>query len=123
MNGVCSIASDLAMPTVNYLANELRLVGNTQECTILTTNKHEMNMFMIFDFILLQLGTISLNANRIAWYFFTVYLILISRFFGQKIQSYRMISYLILYIILLLYWWWSFVVSRYGETYPFEFYE
>ena len=51
VNGVCSIASDLAMPTVNYLANELRLVGNTQECTILTTNKHEMNMFMIFDFI------------------------------------------------------------------------
>lgn len=42
VNGVCSIASDLAMPTVNYLANELRLVGNTQECTILTTNKYEM---------------------------------------------------------------------------------
>lgn len=42
VNGVCSIASDLAMPTVNYLANELRLVGNTEECTILTTNKYEM---------------------------------------------------------------------------------
>lgn len=42
VNGVCSIASDLAMPTVNYLANELRLVGNSQECTILTTNKYEM---------------------------------------------------------------------------------
>lgn len=42
VNGVCSIASDLAMPTVNYLANELRLVGNTQECTVLTTNKYEM---------------------------------------------------------------------------------
>lgn len=42
VSGVCSIASDLAMPTVNYLANELRLVGNTQECTILTTNKYEM---------------------------------------------------------------------------------
>lgn len=86
-------------------------------------SKHEMNMFMIFDFILLQLGTISLNANRIAWYFFTVYLILISRFFGQKTQSYRMISYLILYIILLLYWWWSFVYSNYGQTYPFEFFK
>lgn len=42
VSGVCSIASDLAMPTVNYLANELRLIGNTQECTILTTNKYEM---------------------------------------------------------------------------------
>ncbi|MEN1762035.1 ATP-grasp domain-containing protein [Anoxynatronum sibiricum] len=42
VNGVCSIASDLAMPTVNYLANELRLVGNSQKCTILTTNKYEM---------------------------------------------------------------------------------
>lgn len=42
VNGVCSIASDLAMPTVNYLAGELRLVGNSYECTILTTNKFEM---------------------------------------------------------------------------------
>lgn len=42
VNGVCSIASDLAMPTVNYLAEELKLVGNSQECTILTTNKYEM---------------------------------------------------------------------------------
>ncbi len=42
VDGVCSIASDLAMLTVNFLANELNLVGNTQECTILTTNKYEM---------------------------------------------------------------------------------
>lgn len=42
VNGVCSIASDLAMPTVNYVAEQLRLVGNSQECTILTTNKYEM---------------------------------------------------------------------------------
>ena len=42
VNAVCSIASDLAMPTVNYLARELQLVGNSNECTILTTNKFEM---------------------------------------------------------------------------------
>lgn len=42
VNGVCSIASDLAMPTVSYIAEELKLVGNSQECTILTTNKYEM---------------------------------------------------------------------------------
>lgn len=42
VNGVCSIASDLAMPTVNYLAEKLGLVGNSEECTILTTNKYEM---------------------------------------------------------------------------------
>lgn len=42
VHGVCSIASDLAMPTVNYLAQKLNLKGNSQECTILTTNKYEM---------------------------------------------------------------------------------
>lgn len=42
LNGICSIASDLAMPTVNYIAEQLNLVGNSQECTILTTNKYEM---------------------------------------------------------------------------------
>ena len=42
VNGVCSIASDLAMPTVNYLAEKLKLVGNSNESTILTTNKYEM---------------------------------------------------------------------------------
>ena len=42
LDGICSIASDLAMPTVNYIAEQLNLVGNSQECTILTTNKYEM---------------------------------------------------------------------------------
>ena len=42
IDGICSIASDLAMPTVNYIAQVLNLVGNSETCTILTTNKFEM---------------------------------------------------------------------------------
>ena len=42
VDGICSIASDLAMPTVNYVAEKLGHICNSQECTILTTNKYEM---------------------------------------------------------------------------------
>ncbi|MGN2368644.1 ATP-grasp domain-containing protein [Clostridium cagae] len=41
-NAVISIASDLAMVTVNYIANSLQLVCNSNECTLITTNKFEM---------------------------------------------------------------------------------
>ena len=40
--GVCSIASDLAMLTVNCIANKLGLTANSLECTEITTNKYEM---------------------------------------------------------------------------------
>ena len=40
--GICSIASDLAMPTVNHIATTLGLVGNNDWCTEVTTNKFEM---------------------------------------------------------------------------------
>ncbi len=40
--GICSIASDLAAITVNYVAQNLGLVSNTLECTLMSTNKHEM---------------------------------------------------------------------------------
>lgn len=40
--GVCSIASDLAAVTVNYVADKLGLVGNSMECTAVSTNKHLM---------------------------------------------------------------------------------
>lgn len=40
--GICSIASDLAFVTVNYVANVLGLPGNPQECTKCCTNKYEM---------------------------------------------------------------------------------
>ena len=39
---VCSIASDLAVITVNYLAEELGLVGNNPKYSIMCTNKYEM---------------------------------------------------------------------------------
>ena len=42
IDGICSIASDLAMITVNYVASELGLTGNTVEATIKSTNKHRM---------------------------------------------------------------------------------
>lgn len=42
VNGICSIASDLAILTVNYIAQQLDLVGNSHECTIWTTNKFQM---------------------------------------------------------------------------------
>ena len=40
--GICSIASDLAMLTVNYVADRLGLPGNSLACTRKSTNKHLM---------------------------------------------------------------------------------
>ena len=40
--GICSIASDLAMLTVNYVAEEMNLFGNSYAATIKSTNKHLM---------------------------------------------------------------------------------
>ena len=46
-DAVISVASDLATLTVNYLADKLGLVGNSLECTRLSTNKYEMrNAFL-----------------------------------------------------------------------------
>lgn len=42
IDGICSIASDLAMVTVNYVAGQLGLIGNSLECTERSTNKHKM---------------------------------------------------------------------------------
>jgi len=44
IDGIISIGSDLAMPSVNYVADRMNLVGNSEECTILTTNKYAMRM-------------------------------------------------------------------------------
>ena len=44
IDGVCSIASDLAAITVNYVANRLGLTGNSLECTKKSTNKHIMRL-------------------------------------------------------------------------------
>lgn len=40
--GICSISSDLAMHTVNYVAEKLGLVGNSVFCTDVTTDKYKM---------------------------------------------------------------------------------
>lgn len=40
--GICSIASDLAAITVNYVAEALGLPGNSMEATAKSTNKHLM---------------------------------------------------------------------------------
>ena len=40
--GICSIASDLAMVTVNYVAQAMSLCGNSVEATAKSTNKHLM---------------------------------------------------------------------------------
>lgn len=42
--GICSIASDLAAITVNYVADKLGLVGNTMDATYKSTNKHLMRL-------------------------------------------------------------------------------
>lgn len=42
IDGICSIASDLAMLTVNYVADAMNLTGNSLTCTELSTNKAAM---------------------------------------------------------------------------------
>ncbi len=40
--GICTISSDLAAITVNYVAQNLSLTSNSLDCTLKSTNKHEM---------------------------------------------------------------------------------
>lgn len=42
IDGITSIASDLAMPTVNFIAHNLNLVGNSIEATRVSTDKFRM---------------------------------------------------------------------------------
>ncbi len=42
IDGICTIASDLATIPVNYVANKMGLVGNTPEATLKSTNKYYM---------------------------------------------------------------------------------
>lgn len=42
IDGIVSIASDIAMPTVNFIADRLHLVGNSIEATEISTNKFKM---------------------------------------------------------------------------------
>lgn len=40
--GICSIGSDLAAVTVNYVAEKMRLIGNPMSVVEVSTNKHKM---------------------------------------------------------------------------------
>lgn len=42
IDGICSIASDLAVCTVNYVAANMGLIGNSLDCTLKATNKNAM---------------------------------------------------------------------------------
>ena len=42
IDGICTIASDLAAIAVNYVAENMGLTGNSMACTLVSTNKHEM---------------------------------------------------------------------------------
>lgn len=44
IDGICSIASDLASITVNYVAEKLGLTGNSMDCVEVSTNKHSMRL-------------------------------------------------------------------------------
>ncbi len=44
IDGICSIASDLAMLTVNYVAQKMGLIANSLDATEVSTNKHLMRL-------------------------------------------------------------------------------
>lgn len=46
VDAICTIASDLAVITVNYVANQLGLPGNDMECTARSTDKQLMRCAM-----------------------------------------------------------------------------
>ena len=50
ISGICSIASDLAVLTVNYVAENMGLTGNGIDSSLVSVNKHDMKiMFMSYD--------------------------------------------------------------------------
>jgi biotin carboxylase len=42
IDGIITIGTDIAMPIVNYIANEFKLIGNSLEATLISTDKYEM---------------------------------------------------------------------------------
>lgn len=42
IDGICTIASDVAAPTVAYVANKMNLVGNDYEAAVRANNKYQM---------------------------------------------------------------------------------
>lgn len=49
VNGICTIASDTAAPTVAYVAEQMGLVGNSYECALKANDKYLMrNVFQAY---------------------------------------------------------------------------
>ena len=44
IDGICTIASDLAAITVNYVAEKMGLIGNPMDAVEVSTNKHKMRL-------------------------------------------------------------------------------
>jgi biotin carboxylase len=42
INGITTIGTDIAMPSVNYIADKLNLIGNSLNSTLISTDKFEM---------------------------------------------------------------------------------
>ena len=42
IDGICTIASDVAAPTVAYVAEQMGLIGNSYECALRANNKYQM---------------------------------------------------------------------------------
>ncbi len=47
IDGICTIASDVAAPTVAYIAEKMRLVGNSYACALKANNKYLMRQAFI----------------------------------------------------------------------------
>ena len=64
--GVCSIASDLAVVTVNYISEKLGLNGNKIETTLKCTNKYEMRKCMKEHNVKTP-QFVKVNENKESW--------------------------------------------------------
>jgi len=51
IDGVLTIATDIAVPTVNYIANKLGLIGNSLLSSAITTNKYLMRQALQENFV------------------------------------------------------------------------
>lgn len=46
IDGICTIASDVAAPTVAYIAEQMGLIGNSYECALHSNNKYLMRQVL-----------------------------------------------------------------------------
>ena len=64
IDGITTIASDLAAVTVNYVAEYMKLSGNSMECTKRSTNKYQMRQAFVKDGIPTpHFAVIKTNSN------------------------------------------------------------